>query len=125
VSETKIIKIADIILIAAFLIFACAFYFIFDLSSNDSDMAVIKLNGIIYAEVSLPVREKKEIEIYFNDGTLSNIVRINDNTARMIYAVCPDKRCMRQDGSYFIVCLPNRVTVEITGGGKHEFDVVI
>ena len=118
--KTPILKLTDIILILGFLIFAGAFYFILDLTPADSDVAVIKVNGRIYAEAAL--NQEKDIEIYFDDGTLSNIVRIKDGRAYMIYAVCFDKRCMRQD--YFIVCLPNRVTVEITGR-EREFDVVI
>jgi len=122
VSKTKILRISDIILIAGFLIFAAAFYFIFDLNPKDSEIAVIKVNGAIYEEAVL--NQDKDIEIYFADGTISNIVRIKDGAVSMIYAVCPDKRCLSQN--YFIVCLPNRVTVEITGSKKsREFDVVI
>jgi hypothetical protein len=121
--KTKIIRIPDIILIALFLIFAGAFYFIIDLTPDggSSDTAVIRVNGEIYAEVGLT--QIKNVEIYFADGTLSNIVRIKNGRAYMIYAACPDKRCLRQD--YFIVCLPNRVTVELTNRRKSEFDIVI
>ena len=111
------------ILIAGFLIFAGMFYFIADLNPKNPESAfiVIRVNGEVYDEVAL--RQIKDVEIYFADGTISNIVRIKNGRAFMIYAACPDKRCTRQD--YFIVCLPNRVTVEIIDGKKREFDVVI
>lgn len=130
----KILRKTDIVLIAAFLIFAVMFYFIFDLSSPTGDTVVIKLNGIIYAEVSL--NENKDIEIYPDNGASSNIintVRIQDKKVFMIYADCPDKLCMKHkpvdsdsDVNDMIVCLPNRVTVEIKSSGKSkEFDAVI
>lgn len=99
------------------------FYFIFDFNSGNAETAVIKVNGKIYAEISLS--QEKDVEIYLDDGTLANIVRIKDGKAFMIYASCPDKRCTRQN--YFIACLPNRVTVEITGGkqNKDKYDAVI
>jgi len=100
------------------------FYFAFDLNPGNAETIVIKVNGKIYAEVSLS--QEKDIEIYHDDGTLMNIVRIKEKKAYMIYANCPDKRCMRQN--YFIACLPNRVTIEITGGKNDKndkFDVVI
>ena len=117
----KILRLADIILIAGFLIFASAFYFRVDLKPRDSEMAVIKVNGAVYEEAAL--NQDKDIEIYFADGTISNIVRIKDGVISMIYAACPDKRCMSQN--YFIVCLPNRVTVEIAGKKSSEFDIII
>ena len=107
------------------------FYFIFDLSSQTGDTVIIKVNGKIYAEVSLS--ENKEIEIYSDGKTLLNTVRIQDNKAFVIYANCPDKRCThhkplesKSNGYGMIVCLPNRVTVEIkTYKSKNKFDAVI
>ena len=124
----------DIVLIAGFLIFAGMFYFILNLNPQTGDTVVIKVNGKIYAEVSL--NDEKDVEIYFDDGTISNTVRIQDNKASMIYAACPDKLCMRykpvESQSYInniLVCLPNRVTVELKTDGKsknkNEVDVII
>ena len=117
----KPIKITDVVLIAALLAFAAAFYFIFDLPPGPGGAAVIKINGEVYAEASLD--RDQDIEIYNSDGKLVNIVRIKDGKAAMVYAACPDKRCTRQTG-HFIVCLPNRVTVE-TVKNKKDFDIII
>ena len=128
----KILKKADIVLIAAFLIFAAAFYFIFDLNPNHSDAVIIKVNGKIYDEVSL--NEDKDVEIYLENGTHSNTVRIKDKKAFMLYADCPDGLCLRHKPvesnsslNDMIVCMPNRVTVEIKGDkkNKNEYDIVI
>ena len=121
--KIKILRKTDIVIIAGFLIFAVAFYFIFNLNPQAGDTVVIKVNGKIYEEVSL--NENKDVEIYFDDGTLSNTVRIQNKKAFMIYADCPDGRCMRQSNNYLIVCLPNRVTVEIKTNKKDKVDIVI
>ena len=131
----KILRKTDIVLIAGFLIFAVMFYFIFDLTTpagNAGDTVVIKLNGKIYAEVSLNNYKEKDVEIYLDDGTLANTVRIQDGKVYMLYAGCPDKLCARQkpvdSQSYnkMIVCLPNRITVEIkTTGKSKDLDVII
>ena len=105
----------------ALLVFAAAFYFIFDLTPKNPGAAVIKVNGEIYEEVAL--NQDKDVEIYTGGGALANIVRIKDSKASMVYAACPDKRCMRQHGG-LIVCLPNRVTVEIVKS-KKDFDIII
>ena len=54
-------------------------------------------------------------------------VKIEDGCAYMLSANCPDKLCIRQgkakDSSKKIICLPNRVTVEVTK--KSEIDEVV
>ena len=128
----KILRKTDIILIAAFLIFAVMFYVIFDFSSKPGDTVVIKLNGQIYEEISL--NQDKDVEVYLDGGTLLNTVRIQDRKAFMLYACCPDKLCVKHkpidSESYIndmIVCLPNRVTVEIITNdkSKNKYDIII
>ena len=127
--KTKILRKTDIFLISAFIIFASAFYFIFDFGSETVGATVIiKVNGKIYAEV--PLDEEKDVEIYFNNGILSNTVRIKDKSAVMIYADCPDGRCTKhkpiESANKLIVCLPNKVTVEISGIKPEKlFDIII
>ena len=136
IQEIKILRKTDIVLIAAFLLFAGMFYFIFNLNSKTGDTAVIKLNGKVYAEVSLS--ENKDVEVCLDDGTLLNIVRIQDKKAFIIYAECPNKLCVKHkpidSESYInniIACLPNRVTVEIITDkkdkdkDKDKFDIII
>ena len=129
--KTKILRKTDIVLIAGFIIFAVMFYFIFDLNSRTGDTVVIKLNGKIYEEISLNKPDAvRDIEIYSDDGTLLNIVSIKEGRkALMTYANCPDKLCTHQKLIYendLIICLPNRVTVEIINNNKlKEYDAVI
>jgi len=134
-AEIKIFRKTDIVLIAVFLIFAGMFYFIFNLSPADSEndlTVIIKLNGKLYEEIALD-KEKIEIEVevYSDNGVLLNIIKIKDKKAFVIYANCPDKLCLNhkpvEADSYtnnIIICLPNRVTVEIKNK-NNKFDAVI
>ena len=134
--KVKILRKTDIVLIFVFLIFSVIFYFIFDLNSQTGDTVVIKLNGEIYKEISLD--ENKDVEIYSKDGILLNTVRILDKKVFIIYADCPDKICEKHkpidSDSYIndmIVCLPDRITVEIIHSensgnkDKNKFDIII
>ncbi|MCL1793613.1 MAG: NusG domain II-containing protein [Oscillospiraceae bacterium] len=123
----KILKKSDVVLIAGFVAFAAAFWFIFS-PAQGGDTVVIKSNGKIYEEV--PLGQNKEIPIYSKEGALTNIVTIQDKEAFVSYASCPGKLCMKHspiDSGGVIVCLPNRVSVEIkqSDNSKQIFDAVI
>jgi len=51
-----------------------------------------------------------------------NVLEIQNGAARIIYADCPDKLCVKQgrasDTGRRIVCLPHGVVVEILGGSQ-------
>lgn len=106
-------------MIAAFLVFAGVFCFLPGLRPHP-ETAVIRVNGEIFEIV--PLNEDRDVEIY-SGGVLKNIVRIKDCKAFMLYSSCPDKRCTKQN--YFIVCLPNKVTVTLTKESKNGFDTII
>ncbi|MCL2813547.1 MAG: NusG domain II-containing protein [Oscillospiraceae bacterium] len=124
----KILKKSDIVLIAGFFVFAAAFLLVF-FPGQTGSFAVIKVNGRIYREA--PLGQNIEIKIYSDDKTLSNIVYVQDKKVSMSYSNCPGKFCVAHrpvgpEGGV-IVCLPNRVTVEIRPdkGKAQIFDTVI
>lgn len=79
--------------------------------------AVIEVDGQPYMTVDL-ADEGREIEIHSERGY--NLLRIRDGGIEMLEADCPDQLCKgfghvhRPRGT--IVCLPNRVFVEVIGG---------
>lgn len=54
-------------------------------------------------------------------------IQIKDGSARIISSPCPTGSCMRMEASRSpetLVCLPNRVSVSITGG-QEDVDVIV
>ena len=65
-------------------------------------------------------------EIVINEGT--NYLVIKNGKADMTKADCPDKLCVNQKAvskkHESIICLPNKVIVEVNSGEKGEYDAV-
>ena len=92
----------------------------------------VKVNGKVYAEYSLN-RDGK----YVIDGVNGhNTLVIKDGYARVVDATCPDKVCEHMGKisrvGQSIVCLPNKVVVEIIkknnesgNDGETEYDGVV
>ena len=113
-------KKKDIILILTVLIFGLFSWVICHIIPSAGDTVRITKNGRLYLE--RPLSADGEINI---DGT--NCVVIENGCAYMKSAACKDKLCMHMgkitDSSKKIICLPNKVIVEITK--KSEIDTVV
>ncbi len=92
------------------------------IGGNGANMVIIKVDGAIQGSYSLSV--DKEIEI--NGGT--NILKISNGKADMIEADCPDQLCVHQKevslNHESIICLPNRVVVEVESREESRYDAV-
>lgn len=87
--------------------------------------ALIKVNGKTYKEINLTENMRgKEIEIETEYGY--NLLEIGDGDIKVVDASCPDKLDVKQGSiskpGEIIVCLPNRLTIEIIG--KNEEDEI-
>ena len=76
-----------------------------------------------------PMRSGEEQEIpIVQDGVTTNVLTIRDGRADMTEADCPDKLCVHQKAisknHEMIVCLPNKVVVEVTGSEENGFDSI-
>ncbi len=111
-------KKTDFILILMSL--ALAFFLMLTANRAPGDTVKITKNGRFFAEKSLYTH--CEINI---DG--KNTAVIENGCIYMKYADCPDKLCIKQgrisDSSEKIVCLPNRVIIEVTK--KSDTDTVV
>lgn len=115
-----IFRKSDIVLIVSLFVTAVLFNFI--LYGGTTDRAVIKLDGETVETLNLSKNQSIIIdrdEIYVEIVVESGKVFINESS-------CPDKLCVRQGKisgrNQSLVCLPNRLVVEITGmpGGGDE-----
>ncbi len=112
-------KKADVILGAVVLLLCVLWLGGRHVLKRDGAYVVVKRDGQLYGRYALD--EEQEIAV----GTGNRIV-IEDGTARMADADCPDQICVRQgrissDGAV-ITCMPNRVTVQITGSAGEDAD---
>lgn len=111
-----------ILIILVIVIAAAAFLFYFINGRQDAGSVTVKVDGVIQGIYDLSVNQQIEI----NDG--SNVLKIIDGKADMIEADCPDKLCVNQKAisknHENIICLPNKVIVEIESMENSEFDAV-
>ena len=119
----KELKKKDIVLIIVILAVALAAYFFHEfIGTAGAGSVTVKVNGEIEGVYSLG--EDQEIEI--NGGT--NLLVIKNAKADMAEADCPDKLCVNQKpvskNGESIICLPNKVIVEVSSSENSEFDAV-
>lgn len=114
---------ADILIILLILGIAAALYFPLA-QRGEGREAVISVDGAEYARLPLDRDARIVVETKFG----RNVVEAAGGEVFMPEADCPDKLCVRQRAikrsGETIVCLPNRVVVEITGGGESGPDAV-
>lgn len=94
--------------------------FIHKQSLGTAKTAQIIQNGEVIRTVDLRnVSEPYEFEIISENGG-TNTVRVENGKIGIIHASCPDKICVKQgfiaNGVLPIVCLPNKLSVVVTGG---------
>lgn len=121
----RIMKRSDIILAAIILIIAAAGLLYMNYTKATGDMVVITVDGKVYKK--LPLNKDATVEIEGVGGGKNKLV-IKDGHADMVDASCRDKLCVKQndiqnDGET-IVCLPNKVIVEIVSSKESEVDAI-
>ena len=116
----------DVILIAGLLLAALAafggisWYLAADTQKAE---AVVEVDG--QEKGRYPLDQDTSVEIQLEDGSY-NLLEIKDGRADITEASCPDKICVdhrpvsRRGES--LVCLPNKVVVEIESGQEAEVD---
>lgn len=126
--EKKIRK-NDIILVVVLVLIALLGYFginFFQKANTKNGMAVITVDGEEYGRYPLAVEITEKIELA--DGSY-NILGIKEGEADITEASCPDGICVNHrpisKNGQSIVCLPNKVVVEIQNGEEPEIDIMV
>ncbi len=120
-------KKADKYLIIGILVVAALSFLGIKIFMNGSaDKIRITRDGELYKEVSLDENQTIVIEIPGEEG--KNILEIKDGYAKMIDSDCPDHLCEQQHRiskkGETIICLPNKVIVEVQSEEEPEIDGV-
>ena len=115
-------KKQDVILVVIALLFAGAgLLFYRSLGQQTTGVVKVTVEGELFGTYSL----KKDQNIPIND---TNYLIIKDGQADMTEANCPDQICVNQNAisknRESIVCLPNKVIVEVVGGEDAKLDAV-
>ena len=112
----------DVIVISAILIFSLLLVLAVYLTRKEGSVAVVEINGEASGQYPLTV----DGVFPLNGGT--NILVIENGVAYLNYSSCPDHICERTGKIHYvgetIVCLPNRLTVTITGKADDGVDFV-
>lgn len=112
----------DIILISVLLCLALILGAIYLLTRKEGSLVCVEINGTVVAKYPL----NRDAEYVLNNGT--NILKIENGEAYLIYADCPDKTCVKKGKIRYvgesIVCLPNKITVIIRGNADSGVDLV-
>ena len=114
----------DIILLAAVIIVAALIWGFTRITQKDGAYAVVTVDGAVYGVYPLDT----DTEIRIGDNESYNLLVIKDGKAEVTEASCPDKLCVKQGEAEYdgqsIICLPNKVVVEIRGGEESDYDAV-
>jgi hypothetical protein len=117
-NELKI-KRYDVIIVIILILFSILPTFLFAAESyaGHDIYAMIYVNGDLYKEIKLG--GGVEHDLIITNGKGVNEVIISGREVRMASANCFDRYCVKQghisEPGQTIVCLPNRILIEITG----------
>ncbi len=115
----------DLILAGTVLVVAIAALIFLNLNKKEGNTVIVKVDGKVYKEFPLDVDTTYEIK-GVNGGT--NLLVIENGHADIAEASCPDKICVDQKqidkNGETIVCLPNKVVIEINSDTQSEIDAI-
>ena len=120
-------KLNDIILIITILVITCVsvvfMWFHQRSATGSAAKVVVTIDGEEYG--SYPLNKDYTETIELSDGSY-NIFTIKDGYASVTEASCPDQICVNHFHIHYagetIVCLPNKVVLEIVGGEEDDVD---
>ena len=86
----------------------------------ENPVARITRDGVLLEEIDLG-RVAKPYSLALEDESGGNTVLVEPGRIRVTEASCPDQVCVNQgwidSGAVPIICLPNKLMIEIVGGG--------
>ena len=123
-TQKKMFRPADAVLIGVLVIVCLLFYFFRPQSAADLQV-VIEKDGSVVAVYSLASVDEPTI-VPVPDTALQ--VEIDTDGAAVVYSDCPDQTCVRtgvlDSNGEAAVCLPNHVVVRLEGSGSPAVDGV-
>lgn len=119
------IKKNDLILIGVLVLLCLGIFAYFQVTKQEGSKVVVTIDGEVYDTMEL--KEEATYTVEGEQGEV-NTFQIKDGVVDMIDANCPDKLCVKQKDIHYnhetIVCLPNKVVVEIISSEDSEVDMI-
>ncbi|MDD3172830.1 MAG: NusG domain II-containing protein [Herbinix sp.] len=119
------IKKNDFILVGAVIIICLGVLIFINATKKEGSKVIITIDGEVYD--TLYLNEDTSYTIKGEKGAY-NTFEIKDGYVNMLDASCPDKLCVKQKDIHYnhetIVCLPNKVVIEVVGGEDDDIDMI-
>lgn len=119
------IKKNDFILIGVVILLCIGALVYFQLTKEEGSKVVITIDGEVYDTLDLNKETTLTVE---GDNGIYNTFQVKDGAVDMIDASCPDLLCVKQKDIHYnhetIVCLPNKVVIEVISSVESEVDMI-
>lgn len=119
----KVIKKADIVLFIILIVLGLGLSWISVASKTTGQTAVVTVNGKEYGSYSL----SRDQSVTIKQNGHTNKFIIKDGYVQMTYSTCKNHICIEKgkinQTNQSIVCLPNKVVIEIKGGDS-KYDAI-
>lgn len=117
------IRKADILLAVILIVLGLIVSYVFSTGNDAGSIVSITADGKLYAEY--PLSEDRTVEV--SQGSHTNKITIEDSRVSMTFSDCANQDCVLHraisKSQETIICLPNKVIIEIKGS-RSEFDAV-
>ncbi len=119
-------KKLDVLLILFYLVVSLGLGYMFTVDDVvDNKIVEISVDNQLHRSYSLPLKEPVEITL---DQLGHNVIRIEGDEVWIVEADCPDQICVhdgkKSKSGDLLVCLPNKVVIEIKGQNEAAVDGV-
>jgi hypothetical protein len=115
----------DLILVGIVLVLGIAVVLFFNLTKSEGSKLLVTINGKEYNTFDL--NKDTTFTVEQENGDWNKFV-IKDGIVDMVDANCPDKLCVNHKNIHYnhetIVCLPNKVVLEVINGEANEVDMI-
>ena len=120
-----IIRKADILLAGVLILIGVAASLWISQFDTSGSRVIIKTDGKVYGSYS--ISEDRTVTV--KQGKKTNTVRIHDGEVSVVtHASCHNQVCVKHKAIHTtgesIICLPNKVVVQIQGKGGDEYDAI-
>ena len=112
----------DVLLVAGLLILGGVLALFLYATRQAGGYVSVRVDGELLMELPLD----QNTQVVLGEGEHTNTLVIENGTARVVEASCPDQICVNQGAVRYagesIVCLPHKLVVTVEGGETNDVD---